>query len=112
MKLSGNLTDDNFDELKVAVEKAKEIVKTYSEHKKGMIPVLFDLTDFTGTYNVGAMLAMKDMSDHNRPFTKKTAVYGGNDLARVAAELTIALIGDPTIKMFKAHDEALTWLLK
>ncbi len=112
MRLEGDLSAENFNAVKDTVEEAKTIVKSYSDEKKGMIPVLFDLSGFTGVYNVGAMMAMKDLSDHNRPFVKKTAVFGGSPLARVAAELTIEFINDPTIRMFQDRDTALEWLLK
>lgn len=56
------------------------------------------------------MMAMKDLADHNRPYLAKTAVYGGPTAAQVAAELTLALIGDPTIQMFKTREEAVEWL--
>ena len=112
MRLEGDLSSENFDSLKETVEEAKSVVKKFSEEKRGMVPVLFDLSGFTGVYNVGAMMAMKDLSDHNRPFVKKTAVFGGSPLARVAAELTIEFINDPTIRMFQDRDSALEWLLK
>jgi acetylornithine/succinyldiaminopimelate/putrescine aminotransferase len=112
MRLEGDLSAENFNALKDTVEEAKVVVKKYSEEKKGMVPVLFDLSGFTGVYNVGAMMAMKDLSDHNRPFVKKTAVFGGSPLARVAAELTIEFINDPTIRMFQDRESALEWLLK
>lgn len=112
MRLEGDLSSENFDSLKETVEEAKSVVKKFSEGKRGMVPVLFDLSGFTGVYNVGAMMAMKDLSDHNRPFVKKTAVFGGSPLARVAAELTIEFINDPTIRMFQDRDSALEWLLK
>lgn len=112
MRLEGDLSSENFNSVKDTVEEAKLVVKKFSEEKKGMVPVLFDLSGFTGVYNVGAMMAMKDLSDHNRSFVKRTAVFGGSPLARVAAELTIEFINDPTIRMFQDRDAALEWLLK
>lgn len=110
MKLSGTLSKDNFDELKGEVEEAKKLVKDTATAKHGMIKASFDMVDFTGVYNVGAMMLMKELADHNRPFISKTAVFGGPDLARVAADITIQLIQDPTIKLFKGKEEAIVWL--
>ena len=110
MKLSGTLSKDNFDHLKEEVEAAKKLVKETSQSKKGMIKSLFDLTDFTGVYNVGAMMLMKELADHNRPYISKTGIFGGNDLARVAAQITVTMIQDPTIKMFNTKDQAILWL--
>jgi hypothetical protein len=110
MKLSGTLSKDNFDELKKEVEEAEHLVKTVSAEKKKKLRVSFDLTEFTGVYNVGAMMLMKEFSDTNRPYVLKTAVFGGPDLARVAADITIQIIQDPTIKLFKDKESALAWL--
>ncbi len=112
MKLVGSLTKENYDVLKASVEHAKQLVKTLSEEKRGMVKVMFDMTEFTGTYNVGAMTLMKELADHNRPYVARSAVFGGPDLARVAADITISLIGDPTIKLFKEQMEAKEWLMK
>ncbi len=112
MTLTGSLTNENFDELKTAVEEAKKVVIEESRGVRGSVRVLFDLSGFTGTYNVGAMTLMKELSDHNRPYTARTGIYGGPAAARVAAEITLALIGDPTIKMFNTRDEAVVWLKK
>lgn len=110
MKLAGSLTEENKESLLATIEKAKALVKDTAGAQHAKARVSFDLTDFTGTYNVDAMLAMKGMADHNRPFIKKTAVFGGSSLAQVAAELTIELINDPTIKMFSTREEAESWL--
>jgi hypothetical protein len=110
MRLIGSLDSTNFEILKVQVENAKKLVKEESEKQGKKLPILFDLTDFTGTYNVGAMLAMKGLEEHNRPFSLKTAVYGGSAAAQVAAELTLELIGRDNLKLFKTKEEALAWL--
>ncbi len=112
MKLSGTLTNENYEELKASVEEAKQLVKAQAKERRGMVKVLFDLSDFTGVYNVGAMTSMKEMADHNRPFVAKSAIFGGSDMARIAADVTVALIGDPTIKLFKTKEEAEAWLNK
>ncbi len=110
MRLTGTLSIENFEELKTSVENAKQMVKKYSDERHGQVKALFDLSNFTGVYNVGAMTAMKDLADHNRPYLSRSAVFGGSDLARVAADVTIAFIGDPTIKLFKTREEAVEWL--
>ena len=112
MKLVGTLSEKNYDILKTQVEDAKKQVKELSLKKRGMIKIIFDLSDFSGVYNVAAMAAMKELGDHNKPFAAKTAVWGGSDLARIAADITIALIGNPTVKMFKTKEEADEWLKK
>lgn len=110
MRLIGTLDSTNFEILKSLVESAKKLVREESEKQGKKIPVLFDLTEFTGTYNVGAMLAMKGLEEHNRPYTLKTAVFGGSPAAQVAAELTLELIGKDNLKLFKSKEEALAWL--
>jgi hypothetical protein len=110
MRLIGTLDRSNFDALKAEVEHAKATVKAESERRGALVPVSFDLTDFSGTYNVEAMLAMKGLEEHNRPYVLKTALFGGSTAARVAAELTLALIGQKNLQMFATKDEALAWL--
>lgn len=110
MKLSGNLNDDNFETLKKQIEAAKQLVKSESEKRGAKVPALFDLSAFTGTYNVGAMLAMKGLEEHNRPYLTKTAIYGGSPAAQVAAELTLALIHKDNLKIFPTRAEAEAWL--
>ena len=109
MQLHGMLTDTNFEELKGNIDEAKKVVKDV--YNGGVsAKVLFDLTDFSGTYNVPSMLAFKELEAHNRPFVKKTALFGGSMAARVAAELTLELIGQDNLKIFKTRDEAHAWL--
>lgn len=110
MRLIGTLDRSNFDALKAEVEHAKATVKGESERRGTLVPVSFDLTDFSGTYNVEAMLAMKSLEEHNRPYVLKTAVFGGSTAARVAAELTLALIGQKNLQLFATKDEAQAWL--
>ncbi len=110
MRLVGTLNDTNFEILKSQVEAAKKLVKSESEKRGHPLKVLFDLTKFTGTYNVGAMLAMKGLEEHNRPYTSKTAVFGGSAAAQVAAELTLELIGKDNLRLFPNREDALVWL--
>jgi hypothetical protein len=110
MQLSGTLNDANFDQLKANVEAAKQAVHAESDKAGKPIPVLFDLSNFSGAYNVGSMLAMKGLEETNRPYTAKTAVYGGSPAAQVAAELTLALIGRDNLKIFSTRAEAEAWL--
>lgn len=110
MRLVGSLDSTNFEILKSQVETAKKLVKEESERVGHKLNILFDLSEFTGTYNVGAMLAMKGLEEHNRPFSNKTAVYGGSAAAQVAAELTLELIGRDTLKLFKNKEDAVAWL--
>ncbi|MEN9390671.1 MAG: hypothetical protein RLZZ283_771 [Candidatus Parcubacteria bacterium] len=81
MKLSGSLTEENKEALLVAIEETKKLVRDTAAAQQHKVRVLFDLTDFTGTYNVGAMMAMKEMADANRPHTLKTAIFGGSSMA-------------------------------
>lgn len=53
MKLSGSLTNENLEEVKGAVEEAKREVVRVHDEQGSKVRVLFDLSDFTGTYNVG-----------------------------------------------------------
>lgn len=110
MQLNGTLNDANFEQLKVNVETAKKLVHDESDKQGKPIGVLFDLSNFSGTYNVGAMLAMKGLEEHNRPFVAKSALFGGSAAAQVAAELTLALIGRDNLKMFATRAEAEAWL--
>lgn len=110
MQLIGSLDDKNFEALKVAVEGAKKMVRDEFDKQGHMVNVLFDLSEFTGTYNVGAMLAMKGLEEHNRPYVAKSAIFGGSPAAQVAAELTLALIGKDNLKLFGSRAEAEAWL--
>ncbi len=110
MRLVGSLNSTNFEILKSQIESAKKSVKEESEKVGHKLNILFDISEFTGTYNVGAMLAMKGLEEHNRPYTDKIAVYGGSTAAQVAAELTLELIGRDSLSLFKTEDEALAWL--
>ena len=112
MRLVGTLTDQNFDALKNGVEEAKKKVHEVYDQTKSMVRVLFDISEFTGTYNVGAMSAMVDLEKHNRPYVAKTAIFGGSQAARIATEVTVTLIGQPSLKMFTSKEEAEGWLLK
>lgn len=110
MRLVGSLDSVNFEILKSQVEAAKKLVKEESEKQGKKLNILFDISEFTGTYNVGAMLAMKGLEEHNRPYSNKTAVFGGSAAAQVAAELTLELIGRDTLKLFKTREDAEAWL--
>lgn len=110
MRLVGSLDSVNFEILKSQVEAAKKLVKEESEKRGKKLNILFDISEFTGTYNVGAMLAMKGLEEHNRPYSNKTAVFGGSAAAQVAAELTLELIGRDTLKLFKTREDAEAWL--
>ena len=110
MRLIGSLDSVNFEILKAQVETAKKLMKSESEKKGRKLSILFDLSAFTGTYNVGAMLAMKSLEEHNRPYSLKTAVFGGSAAAQVAAELTLELIHKDNLKLFQSKEEALAWL--
>lgn len=110
MKINGSLSYDNFEVLKKEVEESKRIVREQSEQQKDTIKVLFDLTDFTGLYNVEVIALMRDLEAANRPHLKKTAVFGGSDAARVAAEITVMLIAQSNIKIFRTKAEADSWL--
>lgn len=112
MRLVGTLTDQNFEALKTGVEEAKKKVHEVYDQTKSMVRVLFDISEFTGTYNVGAMSAMVDLEKHNRPYVAKTAIFGGSQAARIATEVTVTLIGQPSLKMFQSKAEAEEWLLK
>ncbi len=112
MKLSSPLNDANFPELLQNVEGAKQIVHTMYTAKGEMLRCLFDISEFDGTYNVGAMTTMMDLEKHNRPMIQKTAIFGGSAAARIATELTVTMIGIPTIKMFETHEQAVEWLKK
>lgn len=108
--LVGTLDDSNFEALKQQVEDAKRVVREASEAAGKPVDILFDLTTFTGTYNVGAMLAMKDLEKANRPYVRKVAVFGGPMAARIAAEITLALIGRENLNLFQGRAEAEAWL--
>jgi hypothetical protein len=112
MRLIGTLDGSNFDALKVEIEGAKKIVQTECEKRGGPVSVLFDLSNFTGTYNVSAMLAMKGLEEHNRPYVARTALFGGSPAAQVAAELTLELIGKDNLKLFATKEEGTAWLLE
>ncbi len=110
LKLSGILNGENYDRLKKEVDDATSAVeKLYKEHQ-GIIRILLDISDFSGTYSLDAMVLMKKFAEHNRPFVYRTGVYGGTDAARVAAEITVALAGRDNIKFFKTKELAVAWL--
>lgn len=110
MRLIGSLDAVNLEILKMQVDSAKKLVKSESEKRDRKMRVLFDLTKFSGTYNVESMIAMKNLEEHNRPYVLKTAVYGGSPAAQIAAELTLELIGRENLRLFPNRDEALEWL--
>ncbi len=110
MKINGSLSHENFEVLKKNVEESKRIVREQSAAQNTQLLVLFDLTDFTGLYNVEVIALMRDLEAANRPFLKKTAVFGGSDAARVAAEVTVMLISQSNIKVFATKAEADKWL--
>lgn len=110
MRLIGSLDAVNLEILKMQVDSAKKLVKSESEKRDRKMRVLFDLTKFSGTYNVESMIAMKNLEEHNRPYVLKTAVYGGSPAAQIAAELTLELIGRDNLRLFPNRDEALEWL--
>ncbi len=111
MRLIGSLDAVNLEILKVQVDATKKLVRSESEKRDRKLRVLFDLTKFTGTYNVESMMAMKGLEEYNRPYTLKTAVFGGSAAAQIAAELTLELIGRDNLKLFHSKEEAEDWLL-
>ncbi len=111
MKLVGSLDAVNLEILKMQVDAAKRLVKTESEKRERKLRVLFDLSQFTGTYNVESMIAMKMLEEHNRPYVFKTAVFGGSAAAQIAAELTLELIGQENLRLFHSKEEAQDWLI-
>ena len=110
MRLAGSVDADSLPRLKEQVAAAKALVKQESERRGAQVPVAFDISDFTGAYAVEAMLEMKSLEEHNRPYTSRTAVFGGSAAAQVAAELTLALIHRDSLKLFATKEEALAWL--
>ncbi|MBU6310700.1 STAS/SEC14 domain-containing protein [Patescibacteria group bacterium] len=110
MRLAGSVDADSVPRLAEQVAAAKALVKGESERRGEKVAVLFDISDFTGAYAVGAMLEMKSLEEHNRPYTARTAVFGGSAAAQVAAELTLALIHRDSLKLFATKEEALAWL--
>lgn len=110
MRLVGSLDDSNLEVLRAQVANAKKLVKEEFEKQGKKVKILFDLSEFTGTYNVPAMLEFKTLEEHNRPYVDKTAVFGGPAAAKVAAELTLALIHRDNLQLFDSQEEADTWL--
>jgi hypothetical protein len=111
MQLVGSLDAVNLEILKMQIDAAKRLVKAESEKRDRKLRVLFDLTHFTGTYNVESMIAMKGLEEYNRPYLTKTAVFGGSAAAQIAAELTLEIIGRDNIKLFHSKEEAQDWLI-
>lgn len=110
MVLRGTLDAHTLPLLEKGVADAKRIVHDAYDQHKTPVRVLFDITDFSGTYHVQAMMLMKDLESHNRPFVEKTAIFGGSELAQVAAQVTVDLIGHPSLKVLKTREEAIRWL--
>ncbi len=110
MRLVGSLNNDNLEALTGQIEEAKKLVLRTHDETARKVPVLFDTSEFTGTYNVSAMMQFKDLEATNRPHVAKTALFGGSAAARVAAEITIELTGQDNLKLFATKEEAASWL--
>ncbi len=110
LKLSGVLSGEKVKELRAEVDETTRVVEELFKKKRGLIRILLDITDFTGTYSMDAMMVMKQFATHNRPFVYRTGVFGGSDTARVAAEITVALAGRDNIRFFKTRADAMRWL--
>jgi hypothetical protein len=68
------------------------------------------LTDVTNaTYNKDVASAIKDFSDKNTPFVKKSVVVGADGIRLVLLQ-TVTMLTRREIKTCKTRQEALDWL--
>jgi hypothetical protein len=69
------------------------------------------LTDVTSaTYNKDVAAAIKDFSDKNTPFVKRSAVVGAEGVRLILLQ-TVSMITRREIKTCKTRGEALDWLV-
>ncbi len=110
IKIAGSLTDDRLGLLKKNITDGEALIKHASEKQGKKINILLDLTEFDGTYDMGAMELMVQFGKNNRHFIEKTAVFGGSAKANLIGKSTAALTGRENIKFFTTQAEAESWL--
>lgn len=110
MKITGPLSAERVEALKEAVAAGRAAISDAAQKAGGKIDILLDMTDFDGTYDVGAMDVMSEFAKQNRPFIRKTAGFGKEKLVAVLGDIVAALADRENIKFFGTKEDAVAWL--
>lgn len=112
MTLSGGLSNDVAEPLRVSVRVATQMTKNYFSESGRKPRILFDMTTFTGEYSVATLEIMIEFAKETKPYVYRTACFGGPVIGQAAGEMVAALSGRDNIHFFKTRDEALAWLME
>ncbi len=111
LALVGDLLEDKTDALVSGLTQAVAIISQLHDVQQKKVDVLTDMSQFDGQYSIKAFTAMVGFVNDTKPYVGKSAVFGGSDKGKMAAEMVIALAHrDNTIKVFPSKEEALAWL--
>ena len=94
------------EEAMAAIERSKEVVAT---QPRGSILVMTVVRD--ARYNSTVLQALKDMTAHNAPYVKASALVGMGGLHRIAYQAVI-LFSRRKIQTFDTEAQALDWLVQ
>lgn len=111
LKFTGDLGEKEMEMFKKDVADASSIiVDSYRDHSI-KVHVLLDMTGFSGTYTLEALMTLTEFAKKNKPFIDKTASFGGSDKVKMAGEIVITLSHRDNIRIFNTKEEATTWLI-
>lgn len=103
-------TEEEFEEFKVWVESAKNIVHALYDKENKVIPIFVDVTDLK-TYKPEAFELLARLLKHDEPYTSRVAIFGGSVFIKAAKDALKAYAGVSTpVEAFDTKAEALLWL--
>lgn len=109
LTVGGDVTDDHMGEFNAWIERVKKTVVEVAAKNPGNVRFLIDVTQLE-QFDIQTTKAVHDLMIFNRPYVKKTAVYGANYLASVMLEAVIALTKRRNMKLFPTRTDAEAWL--
>ncbi|OGZ70030.1 MAG: hypothetical protein A3F47_01575 [Candidatus Staskawiczbacteria bacterium RIFCSPHIGHO2_12_FULL_38_11] len=109
----GDLLEDKMDNIVSSLkDSVKIITDAYDNAGQKKVKVLVDLSNFDGKYAIKSFTHMVNYAIQTDQYVEKSAVFGGNDKEKMAAEMVIALSHRDNIKIFDTKEEAMEWLVK
>ncbi len=107
----GDLLDDKIEKLTSSLYEATQIIRDIYSNTHKRVKVMIDLSNFNGKYTVKSFNAWVNFADNTKQYAEKSAVFGGSNIEKMAAEMVITVAGrTDSIKIFRTKEEALVWL--
>ncbi len=111
ISITGDLSEDKMESLVASLgESVQVIVDAFNAAGQKKVKVLVDLSQFSGKYVIKSFTEMVNFAIKTNPYVEKSAVFGGADKEKMAAEMVIALSHRDNIKVFDTKEQAIAWL--